>query len=138
MATLTQIRNKVDGVLTTLAPTIDNRQVTYFANNNQYWQGKWTHTTEPVDGVDTAPNNLTDTPTNISVRWNQILQGVELPAQLPMRIRCDVYEAPGGWGYVLTAQVKLLNGDVWQRTSNRVGPETWRTQGWHQVILTPP
>jgi hypothetical protein len=133
--TLQQIQDKVNPLLVTLATAIDTRQATYLTNNGEYWQGKWTHTAEPVDGADTTPNNLADTPTNITTRWNQILQGAELPAQLPMRIKCDVYKAPGanGWGYVLTVQVKLLNGNVWERSSNRVGPETWRTQGWHQV-----
>lgn len=135
MATLQQIRDKIDPILATMATAIDNRQAVYFANNGEYFQGKWTHSTEPVDGADTTPDNLTDTPTNISVRWNQFLQGLELPSQLPMRIKSDVYKAPGkdGHGYVLTVQAKLLNGDVWERSRNMQGAETWRTEGWHKL-----
>lgn len=133
MATLVQIRDKVDPILADLATKIDNRQQVYFANNGQYWQGKWTSLNPPVDGADTTPDNLTDTPTNITTRWNQLLAGADLPSQLPMRLRCDVYENVVGWGYWLTVQVKLLNGDVWQRSRNMRGDETQNTQAWHKV-----
>lgn len=133
MATLQQIRDKIDPILADLATKIDARQAVYFANNGEYFQGKWTHQAEPVDGVDTTPDNLADTPTNIQTRWNQLLAGVDLPAQLPMRIKCDVYQNAAGWGYWLTVQVKLLNGDVWQRSRNMQGNETQNTEAWHKV-----
>lgn len=135
--TLQQVKDKIDPILATLATNIDARQATYFATNGEYWQGGWSHTTQPTDGTDTSPDALNQIPTNMTLKWNQILVGAEWPAQLPMRIRADVYNN-GTWGYYLTVQVRLLNGNLWERSKNMRGTDTSKTVGWHLIDETPP
>ena len=82
-----------------------------------------------MDGEDTTPDRLSDHPTDQAASW--LDQFDALPEKFPAALRCDVYDGPGGHGYVVTVR-GVLGGVTWERSHN-VGPETHRTAAWHQV-----
>jgi hypothetical protein len=135
MPTLAQVRDAVDTWLAGKWPTVQARQTTYFGNHGRYWQGLVTHLPVPahtssVDGS-TAPNRLALKPTDIAQSWLDVLPEW-LTELMPAAVWIDAYDGPDGKGYV--ASVKAThNGNTWMRSQN-VGPETWRTIGWHQVV----
>lgn len=128
MATLAQIRTKVDNWLAARWPTLVNLQETYFANHQRYFQGLITHSTEPTDDVDTPPNRLSVRPTDQIERWGDF---TTLPATMPAALVIDVYNGPFGSGWCATVYVRVL-GIVYTRTQ-QVGNETWRNSAWQQV-----
>lgn len=59
-----------------------------------------------------------------------------LTTPLEMALWIDQYVTPDGTpGYVGTVQVDVL-GHTYQRSQN-VGPESWRTVGWAEVVSVP-
>ena len=55
--------------------------------------------------------------------------GLDLPDRMPIRIWVDVYQGPGGWGYVIQSEM-TWGGQRWRRSEN-IGPESWRDRDWH-------
>jgi streptogramin lyase len=134
MATLNQVRTKVDDWLALKWPTVKSRQQTYFDNHGRYWQGLITHSSVPVfttnsDG-DAIPDDLSFKPTDGLLSWEDIFPDWE-GALLPCAIKIDVYDGPQGMGYVGVVFVRY-NGTVYSRSQN-VGPESSRTKAWHIV-----
>jgi hypothetical protein len=129
MATLSEIRQRVDDWLAGRWPTLVGRQEAYFANQGRYFQGFWTHTSTPADGADAAADNLAMRPSDQAARWPDLLT---LPDLLPCALRIDVYEHPSGHGWVATLRVQVA-GTVYERRG-QVGPETWRSAGWREVV----
>lgn len=131
MATLSQVRTRVDAWLADKWPVLVARQETYFANHGHYWQGVRTHTfdlnhTSQTDG-DSSPDNLNSRPTDVEESWTTLFpawEGVSIPAVL----KVDVYDGPLGKGWVATVWV-AYNGTVYRRSRN-VGPWTERTEAW--------
>lgn len=124
-----EIKTKVNTFLANLWTVIQNREATYLANNGKYWQGKVSHSVTPAEGDDVAPNlTATDKPTDQAEKWTDLFT---VPAVMPCSIKVDVYNGPLGWGYVGTVRVSIV-GRTWER-SQQFGPETWRTEGWHEV-----
>lgn len=128
MATLAQIRTKVDNWLTARWPTLVNLQETYFTNHGRYFQGLITHTTEPADDIDSPPNRLLVKPTDQIEHWGDF---TTLPATMPAALVIDVYNGPHGSGWQATVFVRVLD-NVYMRTQ-QVGAETWRNSTWRQV-----
>lgn len=128
MPTPAEIRAAADAKLLPFWNKIRARQAIFLTNNGRYWQGLKTHVIRPADGTE-APPDATSTPTNEQTNW-AAFAGVDLPATLPVSVRCDVYNGPQGRGFTATAEVKI-GANVWERTVNE-GPETGRTQAWRQ------
>lgn len=134
MPTLTQIRNAIDNFVTNKWPTIVARQENFRANRGTYWQGLATHTSCPSHSNSTDDSKLGDrlneTPSDQFATWLNVFPEwvTEL---LPACVKVDVYDGPQGQGWVLTVEA-IHNGTLWRRSQN-VGPESHRTQGWHQV-----
>lgn len=134
MATLIQVRTRVDTWLADKWPTITARQENYKSNRGNYWQGVRTHTVVPAhtngaDG-DTIPDRLEQEPSDAFSDWKNVFpewDGVAIPCAL----QCDVYESPQGKGYVATVFIRY-NGVLYSRSRN-VGPESHRTEAWHIV-----
>lgn len=134
MATLAQIRTAVDNRLTALWPTMQTRQATYLANHGRYWQGLRTHSVNPAEGNTVLPTVGTAVPyyQTAADAWPSAI----LTTALEMVLWMDQYVTPDGTpGYVGTVQVDVL-GHTYQR-SQQVGPETWRTDAWHESVRTP-
>lgn len=129
MPTLAQIRQAVDDRLVTLWGVIQARQDNYAANHNgRYWQGLYSHSITPADGLEVVPTIGLTCPTD--------QQGEPYPlairtALLPMALRIDVYDGPEGTGYVATVYV-TVQGVTYTRAA-QVGPETWRQYGWRRA-----
>lgn len=134
MATLAQLRTRVDAWLADKWPTIVARQQNYFANRGTYWQGLRTHTITPThtngaDG-DSVPDRLASNPTDQFSNWLNVFpewNGVPIPCC----IWCDTYGGPDGQGWIASIEI-IHNGTKYARSQN-VGPESWRTEGWHVV-----
>lgn len=143
MPTLNQIRTKVDNWLANKWPTIVARQQNYFTNTGRYWQGLRSHAVCPAhtggaDTGDTAPDRLDDQPDDQGAfsAWSNVFPEW-VSELLPACIWIDVYDSPQGKGWVGNVEV-TYDGTVYRRSQN-VGPESHRTQGWHQVPpVTPP
>lgn len=131
-----EIRTAADNWLSARWPTVVARQTTYASNHNgRYWQGLVTHSNIPVDAVDTLADLLNNHPTDQNVNWNQAIPG--LPTNWPIAIVMDAYDGPDGTGFVGRVFVFITElGKVFTRSQN-VGPETWRTEGWHAMPPPP-
>lgn len=136
MPTLNQMRTAVDTWLAGKWPVVVARQETYASNHGgRYWQGLRTHNVDPAYTNSTDGSRVADrfgqAPSDQLASWLDVLP--EWVAELlPVCIWIDVYDGPQGTGWVAGIQA-THNGNTYRRTQN-VGPETWRTQGWHQVI----
>ena len=133
MPTLQEIKDTADAWLLARWPTIQTRQTNYAGNHGgRYWQGLRTHSVIPTDAID-APADLLDThPTDQNESWNDAIPG--LPANWPIAFVMNVYNGPQGWGYVAHVFVYVSQLDRTYTRSQNVGSETWRTQGWHEVV----
>jgi hypothetical protein len=133
MATLAQVRTRINDFLTARWPALVNMQDSYFSSKGRYFQGLWTHTAQ-IDQTtdnDTLADRLDDKPTDQTHSWRDRI-GNALDATLfPARLRIDVYDGPRGKGWVATVQMKY-GGILYERSKN-VGPETYRTQPWRDV-----
>ena len=140
MPTLNQMRNAIDNFVTNKWSTIVARQENFRTNRGRYWQGLPTHLVCPAhsnstDGSKTG-DRLGESPDdqgqfstwlNVFPEW--------LTELLPACVRVDTYDGPQGQGWVLTVEA-THNGRLYRRSQN-VGPESFRTQGWHEVPPTP-
>jgi len=133
MATIAQIRDAVNAKLAPILAAIDDAQTVYFGIKGRYWQGLWTHSIAPLNAELLSPDRYSDKPTDIAETWAQLASAVNslVDVPIPCRIRCDVYNGPGGWGYVASGEVRV-NGKTYLRSVNR-GPESWRTHDWALV-----
>lgn len=131
MATLAQLRTRVNTFLSNHWPTFVARQENYFQNRGRYWQGLLTHTIVPnhtnaAEG-DSIADRLRINPTDQFEDWIAAFpewDGVSIPAAL----KCDVYDGPRGKGYCVTLYI-YYNGTLYSRAQN-VGPESERTYDW--------
>ena len=131
MATLTQLRTRVDAWLADKWPTIVARQQNYFANRGTYWQGLRTHTIDPAhtngaDG-DSIADRLAVHPTDQFSNWLNVFPEWDGVA-IPCTVQCGTYGGPQGQGWVATIWIRF-NGTLYTRSQN-VGPESYRTQPW--------
>lgn len=131
MATLNQVRTRIDIWLTNKWPTVVARQQNFFTNRGKYWQGLLTHSVPPgfttsQDG-DALADKLNQSPTDQFENWSAVFPewNIEL---MPCAIKCDTYDGPDGKGYCVTIYVRY-NGVIYSRAQN-VGPESHRTYGW--------
>lgn len=139
MATLAQVRTRVDDWLAARWPTVQARQEVYLAAHGHYWQGKRTATLAPDHKTaafeDAKADPLTDKPTDQSETWKDFLPEIDDLA-IPCVFTVDVYSSPKGDGYVATVTA-AYNGIVYSRSHN-VGPESERTVAWHVVAADEP
>lgn len=131
MATLAQVRTKVDDWLASKWPTLVARQSNFFNNRGRYWQGVKTHTIVPVftsgaDG-DSIGDNLDYFPSDAFSNWSNAFPEF-LTTPIPCALQCDAYDGPDGKGWVATVWVRF-NGTLYTRSQN-VGPESYRTKPW--------
>lgn len=124
-----EIRAAIDARLVLLWPTIQTKESNYFSAHGHYWQGLRTHTILPADGDLVLPNVGTTTPTDQPDPWPVALRSTPIE----MAVVIDVYNGPLGDGYVASVWV-MISGRIWMRSA-QIGPETWRTDGWHEVVL---
>lgn len=138
MATLSEVRTRVNQWLTDKWPAVVSKQDVYFAAHGEYWQGLITHTTIPtftdlVDG-DAIPDRLLSKPTNMVVSWADAfpsLVGITWPAALLM----NVYDGPAGKGWQAT--LFIYYDSVLYTRSGGVGPES-DSRDFNWQVWTPP
>ena len=139
MATITQLRNRVDAWLADKWPTVVARQQNYYANRGVYWQGLRTHTIVPAhtnaadgdsvaDALDAMPDDAYSNWRNVFPEWDGV--------PIPCAVSIDVYGGPDGEGWCATIWIRY-NGVLYSRSQN-VGPDTHRTEAWHVVNENPP
>jgi hypothetical protein len=134
MATLAQLRTRVDAWLEDKWPTVVARQQNFFANRGRYWQGLITHSlipahTNAVDG-DAIADRLNQSPTDQFENWVAVFPEWVIE-NLPCALKCDTYDGPQGKGYCATIFIRYA-GTLYSRSRN-VGPESYRTEAWHVV-----
>lgn len=130
MATPPQIRAAVDAKLVTIWTAIQTKQNSYAASHNgRFWQGLRTHAINPADGLTVLPDIGVRCPTD---QLGQPWPNAVLTLPIEMAIQVDCYDGPLGTGYQATIWIVIL-ANVWTRTT-QVGPETWRTSGWAQIV----
>ena len=130
MATLAEIRDAVDARLSNLWAAIQTRQDTYAANHGgRYWQGLRSHSVTPAEGNTALPNIGLACPSDqLGEPWPA---GIRTTA-IEMAIQINCYRGPLGDGYEAQVYVRVL-GNLYTRTA-QVGPETYRTRPWAQVV----
>lgn len=131
MATLAQLRTRVDSWLASHWPAFVARQENYFTNRGNYWQGLLTHSVTPAhtngsDG-DSVADRINIHPTDQFEDWITAFPEWEGMA-LPAAVKVDTYDGPAGKGYCATIYVRH-NGVLYSRAQN-VGPESNRTYAW--------
>jgi hypothetical protein len=134
MAVPAAAMTRIQTFLTNVAAAVATKQATYFAAKGRYWQGRRCLLATPADGATAAPV-LTDHPTDQVESWADL--GLNPGANLEVNLWCDTYIAPGGPGYVLGVEV-WYSGQLWRRTQNFQGPESWRTTPWTDVTPVGP
>ena len=127
------LATRIHTLATALLADFATRQETYRTNRGRYWQGIRTPVVVPLTPATVAPN-LTLRPTDQAESWADA--GVVLPAQVEVSIQVDVYQAPGGHGFVVCVFIRMSATETWMRCYN-VGPETWRTHDWQQIRSVP-
>ncbi len=133
MATLTEIRNKANAVLTNFWQLLEQKQDAYFAKHGKYFQLLLTN--EVIDGVDT-----TFQVRHPSDEKNLIDVDFDFALPIPFSISVDEWigkatlDNESGAGYSVTARIKLLDDRVFERTRKNNGEDT----NWFEVNLTIP
>lgn len=112
---------------------LQSLQTTFRGARPHFFQGGLTHATLPVDGVGAAPDRLTAHPTDQASSWSDF--GASIPS-IAYALRCDVYDGPGGKGYVLSTWA-TLNSVRYARHYN-FGPDSTRERGWVAVPVAGP
>lgn len=108
---------------------IDALEAAYYASNGRYWQGLDTHTIPPGSDTPDMPNNVMSAPTDQPESWLIALPFISLVDQVGYSTRVDVYNGPGGWGYVVTFST-IMDGVLYVQSVNR-GPDAYKdTGGW--------
>ena len=131
MATIAQLRTRVDDFIANRLPLIVARQENFRTNRGRYWQGLLTHTVVPAhtnsaDG-DSIADGLVQTPTDSLDNWAAVFPEWTADS-IPCALRVDIYDGPSGKGWVLFIFVRF-NGQLYRRGLN-VGPESSRSHGW--------
>lgn len=128
---------RINAALDVVWARLQTAQAAYFATNGQYWQGLASSEAIPADNVALTPTLLGSHPTDQAHSWTDLISSYSftLASTLPFVLRCDVYEGPLGWGYLLGATI-ILAGQPLGRTLNH-GPETRCEHGWIPVVETP-
>ena len=99
-------------------------QATYFATNGKYFQGIKTPTA-PLDGVSEGTIDETAKPSDQLESWVDFApQTFKKNSKVPYQIRVDVYEAPSGHGWIMTAE-------LWY---DGLGPDAYGNDGSHWVF----
>ena len=129
VATLAQIQSNIDSALNGLLVGIQNRQDSYSAGHGgRAWQGLRSHTVNPADDAQTAPDIGTTCPADqIGEPWHAAVRS----GNERMAIQCNAYRGPQGDGYEVAVFTTGL-GVEYCRIVN-VGPETYRNQAWRAV-----
>lgn len=134
LATLQEVKDIVDAWLAARWPTIQNRQAIYASNHNgRYFQGLRTHSNFPIDAIEVTADLLNAHPTDQPETWLDAFPTI--PTEWPCAFLMDVYNGPSGWGYVGGVYVYVSQLDRIYTRSQNVGPESWRTVGWHQYLI---
>jgi hypothetical protein len=135
MPTVSEVQQQVDTWLDPLLPLFEQAQETYFTSHGCYFQGLQTHATPPADGAWVLPDIELTTPSDQPVAWREAIPA-DAPHShddpMPCLLRMDSYEHQDGPGWMLTARV-VVAGVTYERRV-QVGPETWRSVGWREVV----
>jgi len=117
----------VDAEIDTYYQDILDMQSSYYTTNSKYAQGLPTHAVLPEDGLEAAPTELAQSPTDQAESWNDL---ITLPSTLKAAIEIDIYQTPTGWGYIVTFRL-LINGIEWVKSIDE-GP-TGRDRDWYPL-----
>lgn len=108
---------------------IRQRQAEYLAQHGHYAQVLPTHSSEPVDGEDAAPDQLDAKPHYQAESAADLSPGISFETRRAS-LRIDQYIGPQGAGWVLTLRCRI-NGEIWRLAINE-GPEDYRDAAWHR------
>ena len=105
--------------------TIKTNQDAFFAANGKYFQGI------ALLGPTAKPDGTTDIqvvnaskPYDQNVSWFDFASNVfKNNLKIPIQLKIDVYQAPTGWGWILTAEVWYAG----------IGPDAYGRNGSHWV-----
>ena len=128
----------IDTEIATYYQDILDMEASYYVSNGEYAQGLPTHNNYPEDGNGTAPDRLTESPSDQSESWNDL---VTLPSTLKAALRIGVYETSGGWGYIAIF-LATINGVVWEKCIDEGDSgkdRTWgpqSTDSWEDGVVS--
>jgi len=96
-------------------------QEKYHTKHGRYFQGLASDTLVRDLSLDLKRFNRVRRPTDQAADWVDFgLRDISVRGTY----RVDVYQGPGGWGYVMTVSIKA-NDQIYSLSRN-VGPEIWR------------
>lgn len=134
MATLAEVRARIDDWLAARWAVVVTRQSAYFNGHGRYWQGLRTHTIPPRHTAsvsdDISPDRMSVTPTDQLMSWRDVLP--EFEVSIPMALVMDVYESPEGHGWLATVYV-YYGGTLYCRIAGQgpLSPDLHRD--WHTI-----
>lgn len=113
-------------------------QASFLSGNGRLCQLLETHSNPPSgDPLDDAPAEFPDRTTEeaqgvAKLSWGEIFPS-RISDPLPCSLRCDIYQAPTGWGWTIVATIHD-SGTLWERWRHMPGaPESWREQPWRPI-----
>lgn len=126
----TQKLNAVDNAFQSKLNRIKNYESSYLIAHGRYFQALRTHTNIP-DGNNAAIDRGNSKPDYQAETLQALLDGANVPNQIPNSFRIDQYDGANGQGYVIILEV-IACGKHMMRSVN-VGAETYRDQDWFEL-----
>lgn len=119
MATLTQIRNKADAVLSTFWDALAIKQEAYHLKHGKYFQ--LVVTSPVVDGADTTFEVI-----HPSDEAHMVDVGFSFNSPIPFKINVDTWGDTPSRGYRATAIVELLDGRKFTCSRSLTDTRVWK------------
>jgi len=110
-------------------------QATYFSNNNRYWQGEFTHSSIPSNGVKTIPNRR-NTDRYSRGAWSNV--GFRLPTTMRYAVRVDTDEIHGTQGWSVSYFSITNDILIWKRYYYNGANDWMNKTNWSEIDLTDP
>jgi hypothetical protein len=123
MATLQEIKTKVDSKLSDFWPKLVAKQDAYFAKHGKYFQKLIT--SPVVDGVDTDYVAIEPSDEKHSADADFTYAN-----QLPFQVSIDEWMLGDTAGWSATIRVELFNGDIYTRKRNNLNEDS----GWSKYL----
>ena len=126
----TKTKDDIEKIINDNISKIQAFQDIYLKNKGRYMQVLW-NLPDPPTRL-TLSTKLTEKPIYQDEDAQYFFDSIGLSSSLPMRLKIDTYDGPGGQGYIVTVEVKDSKGLTFTRAWN-FGEEIYREKQWSEV-----
>lgn len=121
---LQDVLNSADSSFQEYWSDIQSAQEAHFQSEGHYWQGVVTHgpPSMPLNGTPTAPDRLSEAPTDQPVSWDDFVaaHGLSLPSTFEQAVAIHAYQSPSGHGFASIRRL-VFEGSTYRNRTD-VGP----------------